>query len=431
MIAPPLSPSCPVLASLAAGLASNTLVVLAAVAAVGCASGVVGSLVLLRKRPLLGDAAAHATLVGAAATFLLTGRRDLPTLLAGAAASALAGLILLAVIRRSTRTRDDAATAIVIGVSFGAGVAVVAWMTARGLPGSGTIEQLLLGHAAALTVRDAALLAVVSLLVVGLVVAALKEIVAVAFDADFSSAVGWPVPLIDALLAAVVVLMVVVGLPTAGAVLVSALLVIPPVAARQWSDRVGPLLAIAGLMGLAAAVLGVAASAWRPGVPTGPAVVLAAAALCLVSILFAPGKGLVARRWGERNAARRWARGRVLEECLAVAGGDGLGPFDARHVLERAAGGHPAARRGARWAWAGLIREAAVEPLAAPAAGRERWRLSAAGRDEAHERRRRIDAWRAILDAAPENGRDGFTLDLPMPDAVSAVGPSSPPERMP
>ena len=66
------------------GLAYNTVVVVTGVAAVGFAAGVVGSLALLRKRPLVGDAAAHATLAGVALAFLATGRRDLPTLLVGA-----------------------------------------------------------------------------------------------------------------------------------------------------------------------------------------------------------------------------------------------------------------------------------------------------------------------------------------------------------
>jgi manganese/zinc/iron transport system permease protein len=65
------------------GIAYNTLVVAAGVAAVGFAAGVVGALCVLRKRALVGDAAAHATLVGVACSFLITGRRDLATLLAG------------------------------------------------------------------------------------------------------------------------------------------------------------------------------------------------------------------------------------------------------------------------------------------------------------------------------------------------------------
>jgi manganese/zinc/iron transport system permease protein len=285
----------------------NTLVVAAGVAAVGCAAGVVGTLGVLRKRALVGDAAAHATLVGVAATFLATGRRDLGTLLAGAFAAALSAVAALVLIRRATRTRDDAATAIVLSVSFGAGIALVAGMTARGMPGSGGLEQFLLGHTAALTARDAALLAAVSLAAVGIVAAVFKEATLVAFDPAFAAATGWPVTWIDYLLVALVAVMVVVGLPAAGAVLVTALVVIPPVAARQWTDRVGVMMAVAGGIGVAASVVGVVVSAALPRVATGPVIVLVAAALCAMSFLAAPARGGLARLLRRRPRADRGA----------------------------------------------------------------------------------------------------------------------------
>jgi manganese/zinc/iron transport system permease protein len=261
------------------------------VAAVGFAAGVVGSLALLRKRPLVGDAAAHATLAGVAGGFLVAGRRDLPTLLAGAFVAALAALGTLVLIRRFTRTRDDAATGIVIGVSFGLGIVLVSGLPRWGVPGSAGLEQFLLGHAAAITARDAVVLAGVSLAAVLVVAATLKEITLVAFDAAFAAAGGWPVALIDGLVAALVAAMIVAGLPAVGAVLVTALVVIPPAAARLWTDRVVTMLLLAGMFGLVAAVVGTLASATRPGLATGPLVVLAAAAIFAVSLLVAP------RRW--------------------------------------------------------------------------------------------------------------------------------------
>lgn len=269
-------------------IAPNTLVAAGGVAAVGFAAGVVGSLALLRKRPLVGDAAAHATLAGVAGGFLATGRRDLPTLLAGAFVAALAALGVLVLIRRFTRTRDDAATGIVIGVSFGLGIALVSGLPRWGLPGSAGLEQFLLGHAAAITGRDAAVLAGVSLAAVLVVAAAVKEITLVAFDAAFAAAGGWPVDWIDALVAALVAAMVVAGLPAVGAVLVTALVVIPPVAARLWTDRVAAMLVLAGVFGLVAAVVGTFVSATRPGLATGPLVVLAAATIFAVSLAGAP-----------------------------------------------------------------------------------------------------------------------------------------------
>lgn len=275
--------------------AYNTLVVAAGVAAVGLAAGVVGGLGLLRKRPLMADAAAHATLLGVAGSFLVTRSRDLAPLLVGGFLAAVAALAAVVAIRRVARTRDDAATAIVIGVGFGAGIALVSGLAARGVPGSAGLEHFLLGHTAALTAHDAAILAAVSAAVVAAAVLLLKEFTLVAFDTDFAAATGWPVGLLDLALVALVAVMVVAGLPTAGAVLVTALLVIPAAAARQWTDRVATLLAVSGLFGIVAAVTGVAVTADMPGVATGPVVVIAAAVLFAVSVVAAPGRGLIAR----------------------------------------------------------------------------------------------------------------------------------------
>ncbi len=270
-------------------LAYNTLIVAAGTAAVGCAAGVVGSLSVLRKRALVGDAAAHVTLIGVATALVVTGRRDLPTLLIGGFIAALAGLLALVLMRRWTRTRDDAATAIVLSVGFGGGIALVAGMTARGIPGSAGLENFLLGHTAALTARDAAVLAGVSLATVAVVMLLLKEATLVAFDRDFAAAAGWPVTVLDYLLVVLVAVMVVVGLPAAGAVLVTALVVIPPVAARQWTDRLGTMLMLAGGIGLVSAVAGVAISAVVPRLATGPVIVLVTATIFAVSA--------VAARW--------------------------------------------------------------------------------------------------------------------------------------
>lgn len=278
------------------GIPYNTLVVAAAVAVVGFAAGVVGCFGVLRRRALAGDAASHATLAGVVAAFLVTGRRDLPTLLLGAFVAAVASLGCLVAIRRCTRTRDDAATAIVLSVSFGIGIVLLSGLSARGIPGAGGLEQFLLGHTAALTVADAITLALVSLAVVFVVWLGLKEATLVSFDPAFAAATGWPVALIDYALVALVAAMVVVGLPAAGAVLVTALVVIPPVAARQWTDRVPTMLVLAGTLGCAAAVGGVAASALVPRLATGPTIVLVAALLFAVSFFVAPERGWFARR---------------------------------------------------------------------------------------------------------------------------------------
>ncbi|NDC53107.1 MAG: metal ABC transporter permease [Planctomycetia bacterium] len=304
-----------------AGIPYNTLVVAAAVAAVGFAAGVIGSFGVLRRRALVSDAAAHATLAGVVAAFLATGRRDLPTLLAGAFAAAVLALGGLVVIRRFTRTRDDAATAIVLGVSFGLGIALLAGISARGIPGAGGLEHFLLGHTAALTAGDATALAAAAALAVLIVWLGLKEATLVAFDPAFAAATGWPVALIDYALVTLMAAMVVVGLPAAGAVLVTALVVIPPVTARLWTERVATMVPLAGAIGLVAAVGGVATSNAVPRLPTGPTIVLVAAGVFSLSFFVAPRRGWFARRRAAVDAARALA-----ERLRAAAAGEQTAP---------------------------------------------------------------------------------------------------------
>jgi manganese/zinc/iron transport system permease protein len=297
-------------------------------------------------------------------------------------------------------------------VGFGLGVALVSGIVARGLPGGGGLTQFLLGHAAALTAGDATLLAAVSAAAVGLVWAGLKEAVLVAFDAEFAAASGWPVAAIDVAIVALLAVMVVVALPAAGAVLVTALVVIPPVAARQWTDRAGLLVLLSGLFGLAAAVVGVlasaapaagAATAATRGLPTGPLVVLAAAAICVVSFLAAPRRGWLRRAVEAAADRRRWLEGRLLEECLrAEASG---GSFEAAVVVAAAGGAPPAAQA----AWREIVLYGAVEPVAGG------WRLTSAGRARAEDRCARLRRWDEAFAATPDAARVAVALDLPEP----------------
>ena len=376
--------------TLLSAISYNTLVVAAGVAAVGFAAGVIGCLGVLRRRALVGDAAAHATLIGVALAFLVTGRRDLPVLLLGGFVSAVASLGVLVFLRRWTRTRDDAATAIVLGVSFGLGITLISGITARGIAQSAGLEQLLLGHTAALTAGDALLLGSVSLAAVVLLMGAIKEATLVAFDAPFAAATGWPVMLIDYALVTLVAVMVVVGLPAAGAVLVTALVVIPPVAARQWTDRVSTMLVLAGLFGLVSAVVGVAVSAAVPRLATGPLVVLVAAAIFLISFFCAPTRGWLARAIRLRQVQRRWSEGRLLTAALAREESGAKGP-----------------------------------------------RMTDKARQEAVERGRRLRVWSDVLEFATDDAKSFLTIDLPAPEdllepaRLQAIGAAAAAARSP
>jgi len=189
-------------------------------------------------------------------------------------------------------------------------------------------------------------------------------------------------------------------------VLVTALVVIPPVTARQWTDRVGAMVPLAGVIGLVAALFGVAASAVSPRLPTGPLVVLAAAGLFGLSLLLAPRRGLVARWLRERRTRRAWAEGRVLGLVLAME--RSTGACTGESFSARLPGGEAAAALRA------LLRAGAIEPVA----GGTAWRLAARGRELALERERRLEVWTEVLESAREEARGHLSIDVPAPEAV-------------
>jgi len=90
-----------------------------------------------------------------------------------------------------------------------------------------------------------------------------------------------------------VVLSLVPGLGAVALVLVGALPTPPPIAARQWTTRVGSMLLLSGLIGAVSAVIGswLAVSIGR--VPTGPMIVLVVTVFAFVSILFAPKRSIL------------------------------------------------------------------------------------------------------------------------------------------
>ncbi|NLB29203.1 MAG: metal ABC transporter permease, partial [Clostridiales bacterium] len=75
----------------------------------------------------------------------------------------------------------------------------------------------------------------------------------------------------------------------------SAMLISPAVAARQWTDRLGVMVLLAAVFGAVSGVAGVFVSSVSPRVPTGPSIVVCISAVAVFSLLFAPGRGVLAK----------------------------------------------------------------------------------------------------------------------------------------
>jgi manganese/zinc/iron transport system permease protein len=110
-------------------------------------------------------------------------------------------------------------------------------------------------------------------------------------------------------------------------VLMSAMLVAPAAAARQWTNRLGRMMLLAALFGASAGVSGAILSATAPRLPTGPTIVLCAAVIVIVSLLFAPERGLLMAWWrGRRRRASLQEIG-LLENLYTLALQHPANPF--------------------------------------------------------------------------------------------------------
>lgn len=345
----------------------------------GAVSGMLGAFAVLRRQSLLGDALAHAALPGVCLGFLVAGGRDLGSIMAGALLTGALAALSVMVITRRTRLKTDAALGVVLGVFFAVGVVMLTHLQAAGGSASAGLSGFLFGQAAAILVGDLWIIGAGGALALAVILALWKEFKLVSFDPDFARAQGMPVVALEAALTVLIALAIVLGLQLVGVVLMVALLIAPAAAARQWTDRLGPMVLLSAAIGAASGAGGALISAGARGLATGPVVVLIASAVVLVSLILAPGRGLA---W--RAVARARARARISEaRILAAMDGLARDHDDAAYPAERgmlgaALGKAPSPRRLAALEGQGLIRPVAHPPETAP-----RWQLTPAGRDRA------------------------------------------------
>jgi manganese/zinc/iron transport system permease protein len=274
-------------------------------AALGLVSGALGTFAVLRRQSLLGDAVSHAALPGIVLAFLITGSKTPLILVLGAAVAGWAGALLVMLIVGTTIIKTDTALGLVLSTFFGFGLVLLSIVQRSAGAGQAGLDRFLFGQAATLVGEDLTTMAVLGAVVLAAVVLLWKEFKALAFDPAFAGAMGLPVRLLDVILTSLLVVAIVIGLQTVGVVLMSAMIIAPAAAARQWTDRLGRLVLLAGLFGALSGLSGAVLSSLVPKLPTGPTIVLCMTGLMLLSLVFAPNRGLAAagiRRWRQKGA---------------------------------------------------------------------------------------------------------------------------------
>lgn len=288
-------------------------------AALGAVSGTLGAFAVLRRQSLLGDAISHAALPGIVLAFLLTGTKTTLVLVLGAAIAGWLATLFVQWVVRSSRIPEDSVLGIALSVFFGLGLVLLTYVQKMPDASQAGLSTFLFGQAATLVVQDVIVIAALGGLAVAVVMLGWKQFKLLAFDREFGVSIGMPMRLVEVVLTTVLVIAIVIGLQTVGVVLMSAMVVAPAVAARQWTDSLGHMVVLSAVFGALSGVTGAVASATTRGVPTGPAIVLAVTLFVLASMLFAPRRGLVAAAWRHRRSQSRVLAGAVLSDLLALA----------------------------------------------------------------------------------------------------------------
>jgi manganese/zinc/iron transport system permease protein len=214
-------------------------------------------------------------------------------------------------ITRTTRIKDDSALGLVLSVFFGLGLMLLTF--AQRLPDANQagLDKYLFGQAATLLQRDVLTMAVIGLMALGLLVVFWKEFKLITFDPEFAASLGFPVRGLDILLTTLLVIAIVIGLQTVGVVLMSAMIVAPAAAARQWTDKLRVMVILSGLFGALGGVSGTLISSSAEKLPTGPLIVLCISVIVVFSMLFATNRGLV-WNWIQSQQNRRKLRARAV-----------------------------------------------------------------------------------------------------------------------
>lgn len=281
-------------------LTYNTLLVLAGTSLLGAASGLVGSLAILRRQALVGDVFAHAALPGLCLAFILVGERSLVALLTGGFISGVIGLLFVSAITRFSQIKQDAALGIVLSTFFGLGIVLSSIIQRLPTGQKSGIDSYIFGKTAGIIAQDVYLISISALLCLFAMMLLYKEFLSITFDADFAQAQGWPIKRLDTAIIGLIGLLVVMGLPAVGVIMMAALLILPGITARFWTERFSTMLWLGAMIGFVIGAVGTAFSAYYASLKAGPTIVLVGATFFLISAIIAPRRGLIAR-WRQVN----------------------------------------------------------------------------------------------------------------------------------
>ena len=251
---------------------------LLAAAMVGGLCSVIGVFVVLRGLAFMGAGTAHAAFAGVALGYLIGWPPLLMAILFGLATVWITGWV-----EEKGRMKLDVS----IGILYTATMALAILFIGLMKTYNAEIYGYLFGNVLAVTSEELAIIAGLSIVVIGAIVLFSKELYFIAFDQEMAEASGVPARRIFFLLLTLIALTVVISLKTVGAILVFAMILIPASTAYQLTHSLSTLTWYSVLIGITCSVGGVLISSYWD-IPSGPAIVLLATVLFFVAVIFSP-----------------------------------------------------------------------------------------------------------------------------------------------
>jgi len=272
---------------------SNFQWVLLSTMILGIAAGTIGSIAYWKRQSLLSDSLAHAALPGVVIAFLVVQEKNLYILIFGAAISALIGAAFIEWITSSTRITEDTAMGMVLSIFYGFGIMLLTIANRMAQGNQSGLNKFIFGQAATMVKADVYTMLVLALIIILIVVLCFKEWKIFLFDPEFAKGLGLSLKGMNTLYLAVLITTIVIGIQAVGVILIAALLIIPSVSARYWTESFHMMVVISAFIGGVSGVIGTLFSAIGKGWPTGPFIVIVAGCIFMISLIFGKEKGLL------------------------------------------------------------------------------------------------------------------------------------------
>ena len=308
----------------------TTQMVLLGTALLGLASGIAGTFAVLRKESLIGDGLSHAALPGVVIAFLLTGIKDIEVLIIGAALSSITAAWLITITVENSKIKFDGALATILSAFFGLGMVLLTYLQSLNNAGQAGLSKFIFGQAATILARDVYITSAAALIIIVLTALFWKELKLISFDVEYAKTLQIPVTFTLILYRSLLIMTIIIGIQSVGAILISSLLIAPAVGARQWTNKLGTMCVLAGFFGMLSAMGGTIWSTSVQKLPTGPAIIVILSVIVLLSLIFAPNRGILWQYHKNKQSKRA-----LLSETARIS------PADLQQKIYRAEGGQP------------------------------------------------------------------------------------------